>query len=267
MLNYLLETASFLPHGFCLLWRPDLVALHVASDLTVGFAYLSIPLAIVAFLRRRRDFEYRWVAYLFAVFILLCGTTHFAGIAMLWQPYYGLDGMIKLATGVVSVTTAALLWPLLPKIIALPSPRLLQETNYRLEAEIEERRAAEVQLRQARDDLERQVVERIAVDHALRASLAEKEILLKEIRQTEESFRLLVDNVRDYAILRFDTEGRIATWNAGAERLYGWSAAEAAGQPMRLLYPPEAAGEAEQVLQTVQQTGRYEGEGWRVRKD
>jgi PAS domain S-box-containing protein len=267
MLDYLLETASFLPHGFCLLWRPDLVALHLVSDLAIGLAYFSIPLAILAFLRRRPDFEYRWVAYLFAAFIVLCGTTHFAGIAMLWQPYYGLDGMIKLVTGIVSVTTAALLWPLLPKIVALPSPRLLQETNHRLEAEIRERWAAEGQLRQARDDLERQVAERITVDHALRASLAEKEVLLEEIRQTEESFRLLVDNVRDYAILRFDTEGRIATWNAGAERLYGWSAAAADGQPMRLLYPPEAAGEAEQVLQTVQQTGRYEGEGWRVRKD
>jgi PAS domain S-box-containing protein len=267
MLNYLLETASFLPHGFCLLWRPDLVALHVVSDLTVGFAYFSIPLAILAFLRRRPDFEYRWVAYLFAAFILLCGTTHFADVMLLWQPYYGLDGMIKLVTAVVSVTTAALLWALLPRIIALPSPRLLQEANHRLEAEIRERWAAEGQLRQARDDLERQVAERITVDHALRASLAEKEILLEEIRQTEESFRLLVDNVRDYAILRFDTEGRIATWNAGAERIYGWSVAQVDGQPLRLLYPPEAAGEAEKVLQTVRQTGRYEGEGWRVRKD
>ena len=267
MLNYLLETAAFLPHGFCLLWRPDLVALHVVSDLSIGLAYFSIPLAILAFLRRRPDFEYRWVAYLFAAFIVLCGTTHFADVAMLWRPYYGLQGMIKLVTAVVSVTTAALLWPLLPRIVALPSPRLLQETNHRLEAEIRERWAAEGQLRQARDDLERQVAERITVDHALLASLAEKEVLLEEIRQTEESFRLLVDNVRDYAILRFDIEGRIATWNAGAERLYGWSAAETDGQPMRLLYPPEAAGEAEQVLHTVRQTGRYEGEGWRVRKD
>jgi PAS domain S-box-containing protein len=267
MLNYLLETASFLPHGFCLLWRPDLVALHVVSDLSIGLAYFSIPLAIVAFLRRRRDFEYRWVAYLFAVFILLCGTTHFAGIAMLWQPYYGLDGMIKLATGVVSVTTAALLWPLLPKIVALPSPRLLQETNHRLEAEIVERRAAERQLRQARDDLERQVAERIAVDHALRASLAEKEVLLKEVRRTEENFRLLVENVRDYAITWLDTEGRTATWNAGAERLYGWSAAEAEGQPLRFFFPPEAADEADHILPTVRETGRYDGEGWRIRRD
>jgi PAS domain S-box-containing protein len=274
MLNYLLETASFLPHGFCLLWRPDLVALHVVSDLSIGLAYFSIPLAILAFLRRRPDFEYRWVAYLFAAFIVLCGTTHFAGVAMLWQPYYGLDGMIKLLTGVVSVTTAALLWPLLPKIVALPSPRLLQETNHRLEAEIQERREAEVQLRQARDNLERQVAERIAVDHALRASLAEKEILLndkeillKEVRRTEENFRLLVENVRDYAITWLDAQGRTATWNAGAERLYGWTAAEAVGQPLRFFFPPEAADEADHVLPTVRETGRYDSEGWRVRRD
>jgi len=86
MLDYLLETASFLPHGFCLLWRPDLVALHVVSDLAIGLAYFSIPLAILAFLRRRPDFEYRWVAYLFAAFIVLCGTTHFADVVMSGGP-------------------------------------------------------------------------------------------------------------------------------------------------------------------------------------
>jgi PAS domain S-box-containing protein len=160
MLDYFLSSASFLPHGFCLLWRPDLVALHVASDITTGLAYFSIPLAILRLLKRRPDFEYRWVAYLFAAFILLCGTTHFASVAMLWKPYYGLDGLLKLAAAIVSVTTAALLWPLMPKIVAIPSPRMLAEANSRLEAEIVERRAAEVELQQARDELERRVAER-----------------------------------------------------------------------------------------------------------
>ncbi|UEM23113.1 PAS domain-containing protein [Skermanella mucosa] len=160
MLDYVLSSASFLPHGFCLLWRPDLVALHVASDITTGLAYFSIPFVILRFLKRRPDFEYRWVAYLFAAFIVLCGTTHFASVAMLWKPYYGLDGLLKLMAAIVSVTTAALLWPLLPKILAIPSPRLLAEANSRLEAEILERRAAEAELQQARDDLERLVAER-----------------------------------------------------------------------------------------------------------
>src|SRR3954468_9753828 len=154
MLDYLLETASFLPHGFCLLWRPDLVALHVVSDITTGLAYFSIPLAILRFLKLWPDFEYRWVAFLFAAFILLCGTTHFASVAMLWKPYYGLDGFLKLAVAMVSVTTAALLGLLMPKILAIPSLRMLAEDNSRLEAEILERHAAEAELQQARDELE-----------------------------------------------------------------------------------------------------------------
>ena len=101
MLDYFLETASFLPHGFCLLWRPDLVALHLVSDISIGFAYFSIPLAILTFLRRRPDFDYRWIAYLFAAFIVLCGTTHFADLMMLWHPYYGVQSIIKLFTAIV----------------------------------------------------------------------------------------------------------------------------------------------------------------------
>ena len=89
----------------------------------------------------------------------------------------------------------------------------------------------------------------------------------EQLRHSEESFRLLVDNVRDYAITWLDTEGRIATWNAGAERLYGWSASEAAGQSMQLFYPPETAGEAEPTLRVVRESGRYDGEGLRIRKD
>ena len=97
--------------------------------------------------------------------------------------------------------------------------------------------------------------------------LTEKKRTDELLRRSEESFRLLVDNVRDYAITWLDTEGRIATWNAGAERTYGWSAAEAVGQPMQLFYPPEAAGEAERALRQVRENGRFDGDGWRIRKD
>jgi PAS domain S-box-containing protein len=97
--------------------------------------------------------------------------------------------------------------------------------------------------------------------------LTEKKRTDELLRRSEESFRLLVDNVRDYAITWLDTEGRIATWNAGAERTYGWSAAEAVGQPMHLFYPPEAAAEADRTLWEVRENGRFDGEGWRMRKD
>jgi len=100
--------------------------------------------------------------------------------------------------------------------------------------------------------------------------LTEKKRTDELLRRSEESFRLLVDNVRDYAITWLDTEGRIATWNAGAERTYGWTAAEAVGQPMHLFYPPEEAEEAEEAertLRAVRESGRFDGEGWRARRD
>jgi len=117
--EYLFGAASFMPHGYCLLWRPDLVAMHALSDGAIALSYLSIPMALAVFVRRRIDLEYKWVFWLFVAFIVACGTTHLVGLVTLWQPVYGLQGLIKVATAGVSVTTALLLWPLIPKALAL----------------------------------------------------------------------------------------------------------------------------------------------------
>jgi len=89
------------------------------------------------------------------------------------------------------------------------------------------------------------------------------------LRQSEERFRLLVENVRDYAIFMLDAEGRIASWNAGAERIKGYRADEIIGRHFSVFYPAEdaAAGRPEEELRVARREGRYEEEGWRVRKD
>src|SRR5215467_4146149 len=133
IIEYLFGAASFVPHGFCLLWRPDLVAMHALSDGVIAASYFSIPMALALFVRRRVDLEYKWVFWLFVAFIVACGTTHLVGLVTLWQPAYGLQGLIKVATAGVSVTTALLLWPLIPKALALPSPSALREANAELE--------------------------------------------------------------------------------------------------------------------------------------
>ncbi|MBC7952795.1 MAG: PAS domain S-box protein [Rhodospirillaceae bacterium] len=89
----------------------------------------------------------------------------------------------------------------------------------------------------------------------------------EELRQSEERLRLLVDNVRDYAITWLDVDGHIASWNGGAERIYGWSAEEAIGMSTSAFYPPETKPMAQRALAKVREEGRYEDEGWRVRKD
>ena len=86
---------------------------------------------------------------------------------------------------------------------------------------------------------------------------------------SEERFRLMVENVEDYAILMLDPEGLIATWNAGAQRLKGYEAEEIIGRHFSVFYPSEdvAAGKPEWELQTAATEGRLEDEGWRMTKD
>ena len=85
----------------------------------------------------------------------------------------------------------------------------------------------------------------------------------------EERFRLLVESVKDYAIFILDTGGHVATWNLGAERIKGYKADEIIGKHFSIFYPPEdvAAGKTERELEIASREGRFEEEGWRVRKD
>ncbi|MEO5372560.1 MAG: hypothetical protein H7833_21015, partial [Magnetococcus sp. DMHC-1] len=140
---------GYMPHGMCLLWDPVLVWLHVVSDVVIALSYYSIPLALGYFVFRRRDLEFRWVFVMFGVFIMACGTTHAMGAWTLWFPSYWADGIIKAITAVTSLVTTVLLWPLIPKVLALPSPAELREANARLGKEISERKAAELHAEKA----------------------------------------------------------------------------------------------------------------------
>lgn len=84
-----------------------------------------------------------------------------------------------------------------------------------------------------------------------------------------EQFRLLVEQVKEYAIFMMDPQGRVATWNAGAERIKGYAAAEIIGRPYSTFFPPEdaAAGKPSRILETAAREGKSEQEGWRVRKN
>jgi PAS domain S-box-containing protein len=88
------------------------------------------------------------------------------------------------------------------------------------------------------------------------------------LRQSEERFRLLVESVRDYAIFMLSPEGRVLTWNAGAERIKGYRAAEIIGEHFSRFYPPETGRDfPAHELRVAAAEGRFEDEGWRVRKD
>ncbi len=120
------------------------------SDALIALAYFSIPIALVTFVRKRRDIAFGGIFWLFALFITACGLTHLVSLWNLWNGHYQLEAIVKLITACASVVTAILLWPLLPRAIALPSPQHLREANEALRAEITEREKAEVALVQSR---------------------------------------------------------------------------------------------------------------------
>jgi PAS domain S-box-containing protein len=99
--------------------------------------------------------------------------------------------------------------------------------------------------------------------------LTERKAAEEALKQSQEQFKLLVQGVSDYAIYMLDTEGLITNWNLGAHRIKGYFSGEIIGSHFSKFYTVEdrEAGEPQKALETVRREGRFEKEGWRVRKD
>jgi PAS domain S-box-containing protein len=99
--------------------------------------------------------------------------------------------------------------------------------------------------------------------------LTERRHAEQSLRESEERFRLMVASVKDYAIIMLDPTGIVISWNAGAERIKGWTAGEIIGTSFERFYPPDdvAAGKTAHELREAAATGTFEDNGWRIRKD
>jgi PAS domain S-box-containing protein len=134
-------------------------------------------------------------------------------------------------------------------------PRWLRGAFY----EITDRKTLEARLLALNETLEARVAERT---QELAASVT-------KLEETEHRFRMLVEGVTDYAIFMLDPSGNIVNWNLGAERIKGYKSDEIIGQHYSVFYTEEdrRRGLPEKAIATAARTGKYESEGWRVRKD
>jgi PAS domain S-box-containing protein len=256
--TWLFDPAGLTAHGFCLLWTPWLIWLHGLSDLTIGLAYLAIPLSLSVFMRRRPDLVFRPVFALFAGFILLCGISHLVELMTLWVPVYGLHGVIKGMAAIVSVVTAVTVWTMLPRALTLPSPAQLRQVRLDLE-----------EVRRAQARMTAIAAEAGDARDALAAELSRRVAAERSLQESEERLQLLLQsNVTD-ALVLISPSGIVETWNTAAQRDYGYSAAEIVGRHYEMFFTPEdvAAGEPARILTAAQTHGRFDSEAWRLRRD
>ena len=228
IIGNLFENAGFVPHGYCLLWRPDLVAMHVMSDAVIAGAYFTIPLGIAVFVRNRKDLLYKRIFWLFAAFIVACGVTHIFDIATLWTPAYEAQALMKVFTAIVSALTAILLWPIIPQALALPSPTLLREANESLEARIRENERMNAELAAMRDRLEERVGQRTA-------ELAEAN---RRLGEREAYFRALY-KAAPIMMHSLDRQGRVIEINDVWATRMGYGRDEVIGRPSLDFVAPE----------------------------
>ncbi len=220
-----LFSSDFMSHGYCYLWRPEIIWLHAISDSIIALSYYVIPLTLVYFVRKRRDLPFHWMFLMFGIFIFSCGTTHLMEVWTLWHGTYRLAGVLKAITAVASVATAALFVRLVPEAVALPSPAQLRAANQDLEREIQERRRVEQALQQAYNEVEDMVQARTAelvrTNEQLQAEIVERK-RAEEALQRSEAYLTQAQRLTHTGSWAYRDGGRAVYWSEENFRIWGF---------------------------------------------
>ena len=253
LLGTIFDPSGLTPHGFCLTWAPGLIWLHAGSDALTTLAYVSIPVSLFWLLWRRRDRTYRWIGYLFVVFILACATTHGLAILTLWVPAYGLEGLAKAFTAVMSITTAATLWIAAPRLAAMLSPVELTNLNTNLaktvikqEATVRELRDREATLRGSISQLEVKLAGHVAQARASEAQLvevaAEQVVTQALLAKSEAEYHASFETATVGKVQVEPLSGHLLRVNAAFAGMLGYQPNDLVGREVwDLVYPDDRA--------------------------
>ena len=214
---------------------PLLMMSMATANGVIAVSYWSIPVFLLAFISRRRDIPFTWVIVLFGAFILACGTTHFVHVIGLWWLVDWWQALVDGVCAAVSLATAVVIWPMLPKILAIPSPEQLRMVNRELMREKAALEKAQRELRHAYEDVERRVEERTAdlerANESLLKEIAERKRAEEAMLEREMQLHNIVASLPQAMIycIRAGADGtREFKYISGAvESLHGCTAEEA----------------------------------------
>ncbi len=231
----LLVPDNFMPHGHCYLWTPVLLWMYVVSDTVIAISYYTIPMALLYLVKKRADLEFNWVFFMFSLFIFACGTTHLIAIATIWEPAYWLDATMKCLTAVASGITAVMLWRLMPVALTITSTQQLKTTIARLESEVQKRLLAEQALAKLNLNLEHLVKARTEdlsnINASLRQEIEQRKRTELELFNQKQLAIVTLESIGD-AVITTNMQSEVTYLNPVAEKMTGWSKAEAMGRPI-----------------------------------
>lgn len=195
LLKYLLLEGGLISYyGHYSFWEPELIWLHIVSDLLIGLAYYSIPVMSIYFVRQRRDIPFDWVFLLFSISLIACGASHVIEVLTLWYPTYWLSGVLKAFAALISIATAIRLGEFVPKALTLPS------------------------LESRETKLQEQTAELPLINQSLEAEIS-------ELKRKEEQWQAIFNGALDAMVIT-DDEANYIDANPAACELFGLSKAE-----------------------------------------
>lgn len=199
-MDQLIGSNGYLPLGYCFKWDTTLLVLTVVGNLLASIALFLIPLGVFTFLRRGGNYQsFSGLFYLFTSASIAGAAAHAMKIWNVFHSDFALEAGLDFYSGLAFLSTAALMWPLIPKILALPQPEQVTKAYEELKAEMIRRESAEYRNRQLAS---------------------------------------IVESSND-AIVSFLLNGTVLSWNRGAQELFGYSVESTMGKAMRQLIGPD----------------------------
>ena len=189
---------DYMPHGYCYLWKPEILWLNVVSDIFIAFAYFTIPFALYYFVKKRSDIEFKGIFILFSLFIAACGITHLLSVYVIWTGAYGIHGMTKFATAIISTITAYRLFVSIPLALQIPTNK---------------------QVRAALEEANEEKIERLRLEHQ---------------REQDEILRESTDSAH-VGILVVNQHGAIVVANKATCQIFNYQHAELEGKHINVL--------------------------------
>lgn len=224
---------------------PLLMMVMAISNALIAVSYASIPFFLIVFVRKRKDMPFTWIIFLFGLFILACGTTHIIHVIGLWWDVNWWQATVDALCALISVATAIVVWPYLPKILAIPSPKQLKMVNEELQGEKEKLLEAQRQLQKAYDAVEQRVKERTeelwVANQRLQAEINEHKRTEKLLTESELRFRMMVETLPLSIHLTEGIEQRTKYVNSMMVKMFGYSPEDipSANEWWPIAYPDE----------------------------